>query len=213
MSNPLWPHGLQHARLLCPSPSPGACSKLMSIELVMPSNHLILCHSLLFLLLIFPSIRVFSQWVGSLHWGWPKYWTFSFNSSSNEYSGLISFRTDWFDLFEVQGTLRSLLQYHSLKASILGCSAFYMVQLSHPYMTTGKTIALTVWTFVGKVMSLLFNTLSRFVIAFLPRSKHLFSWLQSPSTVILEPKKIKSVTVSTFSSSICHEVMGLMPWS
>ena len=141
---------------------------------------------------------------------WPKYWSFSFSiSPSNENSALIYFRIDWFDLLAVQGTLKSLPQDHNSKASILWHSAFLMVQLWHPYMTTGKTIALTTWTFVSKVMSLLFNTLSRFVIAFLPRSKHLLiSWLQSLSAVILEPKKIKSVTVSTFSPSICHEVMG-----
>ena len=138
------------------------------------------------------------------------HWSFSFSMSpSNEYSGVISFKTDWFDLLAVQGTLKSLPQHHNLKASILWHSAFFMVQLSHPYMTTGKTIALTRWTFVGKLMSLLFNTLFRLVIAFLPRSKHrLISWLQSPSAVILEPKKIKSVTVSIVSPSICHEVMG-----
>ena len=136
---------------------------------------------------------------------WPKFWSFS---PSNEYSGLISFRIDWFDLV-VQGTRKSLLQHHNLKASILWCSAFFMVQLSHPYMTIGKTIALTRQTFVGQVMSLLFNMLSRLVIAFLPRSKHLsISWLQSPSELILEPKKIKSVTVSIVSPSICHEVVG-----
>ena len=141
---------------------------------------------------------------------WPKYWSFSFSiSPSNEYSGLISFRIDWFDLFAVQGTLKGLLQYHSLKASILWHSAFFIVQLSHPYMTPGKTIALTRQTFVGKVMSLLFNMLSRLVITFLPRRKHLLiSWLQSPSAVILEPQKTKSDTVSTVSPSICHEVMG-----
>src|SRR5574338_376416 len=142
---------------------------------------------------------------------WPKYWSFSFSIiPSKEYSGLISFRMDWLDLPAVQGTLKSLLQYHSSKASILQHSAFFIVQLSHPYMTTGKTIALTGWTFVDKVMSLLFNMLSRLVIAFLSRSKRLLiSWLQSPSAVILEPKKIKSVTVSIVSPSICHEVMGL----
>ena len=134
------------------------------------------------------------------------YWSFSFSiSPSDEYSGLSSFRIDWFDLFTVQGTLRSLLQHHSSKASILRCSAFFKVQLSHPYMTTGKTTALTRWNFVGKVMSLLFNMLSRLLIAFLPRSKHLLiSWLQSPSAVILEPKKIKSVGVSIVSPCICH---------
>ena len=140
---------------------------------------------------------------------WPKYWSFSI-SPSNEYTGLISFKFDWFDLLVVQGTLKSLLQQHSSKASILWCSAFFMVELSYPYMTTGKTIALTRWTFVGKVMSLLFNMLSRLVVTFHPRSKRLLiSWLQSPSAVILEPKKIKSVTVSIVSPSICHEVMGL----
>ena len=142
---------------------------------------------------------------------WPKYWSFSFSiSPSNEHSGLISFRVDWFDLLAVQGTLKSFFQHRSSKASILQCSAFFSVQLSHPYMTTGKTIVLTRQTFVGKVMSLLFNMLSRLVIAFLPRSKHLLiSWLQSLSTVILEPKKMKSDTASTFSLSICHDVMGL----
>ena len=144
----------------------------MSIESVMPSNHLILCHPLLLPPSIFPSFRVFSN-ESVLRIRWPKYWSFSFNiSPSNEYSGLISFRMDWLDLLAVQGTLKSLLQYHSSKASILQRSAFFMVQLSHPYMTTGETIALTRWTFVGKVMSLFFNTLSRLVIAFLPRSKH-----------------------------------------
>ena len=172
--------------------------KLMSIESVMPSNHLILCHPLFLPLSIFPSIR------------WPKYWSFSFNiSPSNEYSGLIAFRMDWLDLFAVKGTLKSLLQHHSSKASTLQCSVFFIVQLSHPYMTTGKTIALTRQTFVGKVMTLLFNMLSRLVIAFLPRSRYLLiSWLQSPSAVILEPKTIKFVTVSIVSPSTCHEVMG-----
>ena len=148
---------------------------------------------------IFPSIRVFSN-ESALPIRWPKYWSFSFSiNPCNEYSGLISFRMDWFDLLAVQGTLKSLLQHHSSKASILQYSAFFMVQLSHPYMTTGNTISLTIQIFVGQVMSLLFNVLSRFVIAFLPRSKHLLiSWLQSPSTVILEPKKIKSVTASIF---------------
>ena len=155
--------------------------KLTSIELVMPSNHLILCPPLL-PLSIFPSIRVFSN-ESALRIRWPKYWSFSFNiSPSNEYSELISFRMDWLDLLAVQGTLKSLLQHHSSKASVLLCSAFYIVQLSHPYMISGKTIALTRQTFVGKVMSLLFNMLSRLVITFLPRSKHLLiSWLQSPS--------------------------------
>ena len=175
----------------------------------MPSNHLMLCHPLFLLPLIFPSIRVFST-ESVLPSRWPKYWSFSFSiSPSNEYSGLISFRIDWLDFLEVQGILKSLLQHHSSKASILWCSAFFIVQLSHPYMTTGKTIALTRWTSVGKVMSQLFNMLSRLIIAFLPRSKCLLiSWLQSPSAVILEPPKIKSVTVPIVSPSICHEVMG-----
>ena len=166
--------------------------KLMPIESVMPSNHLILCRPLLLLPSIFPSIRDFSN-ESALHIRWPKYWSFSFNiSPSNEYSGLISFTMHWLDLLVLQGTLKSLFQHHSSKASILQCSAFFIVQLSRPYMTTGKTIALTRWTFVGKVMSLLFNTLSRLVITFLPRSKHLLiSWLQSPSAVILEPPQNK----------------------
>ena len=165
----------------------------------MPSNHLILCCPLLFLPSIFSSIRVFSN-ESVLHIRWPKYWSFSFSiSPSNEYSGLISFRIDWFDPLAVQGTLKSLLQHHSSKASILSCSAFFIVQLSHSNMTTGKTIALTRWAFVGKVMSLLLNTLSRFIIALLPRSKRLFiSWLQSPSAVILETKKIKSLLLLPF---------------
>ena len=181
----------------------------MSTESVMPSNHLILCHPLLLLPSIFPSIRVFSN-ESALRIRWPKYWSFSFNiSPSNEHPGLISFRMDWLDLFAVQGTLKSLLQHHSSKASILQRSAFFTVQLSHPYMTTGKTIALTRRTFLGKVMSVLFNMLSRLVITCLPRSKYLLiTWLQSPSAVILEPQKIKSDTVSTVSPSISHEVMG-----
>ena len=177
--------------------------KLMTIELVMPSNHLILCRPLLLLHSIFPSIRVFSKGP-TLHIRWPKYWSSSFSIiPSKEIPGLISFRMDWSDLLAVQGTLKSLLQHHSSKASILQHSAFFTVQLSHPYMTTGKTIALTRGTFVGKVTSLLLNMLSRLVITFLPRSKHLLiSWLQSPSAVILEPRKIKSDTVSTVSPSI-----------
>ena len=171
-------------------------------------NHLILCYPLLLLASISPSIRVFSS-ESALHVRWPKYWSFSFSTSpSSEISGLISFRIDWFDVLTVEGTLKSL-QHHSSKASILRHSVFFMVQLSHWHMTTGKTIALTIWTFVSKVMSLLFNTLYRLVKAFLPRSKCLLiSWLQSPSTVILEPKKIKSVTASTFTPSICHKVVG-----
>ena len=172
----------------------------------MSSNHLILCCPLLLLPSIFPSIRVFSN-QSVLCIRWPKYWSFSFSvSPSNEYSGLISFRIDWLDLLAVQCTLKSLLQHHSSKASILQHSTFFLVQLSHPYMTTGKTIVLTRWTFVGKVMSLFFNMLSRLVITFLLKSKCLLiSWLQSPCAVILGPPKIKSVTVSP---SICHEVMG-----
>ena len=175
---------------------------------MMPSNHLFLCCPFLFPLSIFPSIRVFSN-ESVLQIRWLKYWSFSFSiSASNEYSGLISFRMDCLDLFAVQGTLKSLLQHHSSKASIFWHSALFTVQLSYPYMTTGK-ITLTIQTIVDKVMSLLFNMLSRFGIAFLPRSKHLLLlWLQSPSTVILEPKKIKSVTVSIVSPSICHEVVG-----
>ena len=183
--------------------------KLMSIEKVMPFNHLVLCCPLLLLPSVFPSIRLFSS-ESALPFRWPKYWSFSFSiSPSNEYSELISVRVDWLDLLAVQGTLKSLLQHHSSKASILQRSAFFMVQLSHPYMTTRKTIALIIWTFVDKVMSLLFNMLSRFLIVFLPRCKCLLiSWLQSPSAVILEPKIMKSVTVSVVSPSICHEVMG-----
>ena len=183
--------------------------KLMSIESVMPSSHLILCRPLLLLPPIPPSIRVFSS-ESTLCMRWPKYWSFSFGiSPSNEYPGLISLRMDWLDLLAVQGTLKSLLQHHSSKASILWRSAFFTVQLSHPYMTTGKTIALTRQTFVGKVITLLFNMLSRLVITFFPRSKHLLIlWLQSPSAIILEPKNIKSDTVSTVSPSISHEMMG-----
>ena len=176
----------------------------------MPSNHLILCHSLLLPPSIFPSIRVFSN-ESVLPIRWTRYWSFSFSiSPSSEYPGLISFRMDWLDLRAVLGTLKNLLQHHSSKASILWRSAFFIVQLSHPYMTTGNTIALTVWNFVGKVMSLLFNMLSRLVVTFLPGNKCLLiSWLQSPSAVVLEPRKIKSVTVSTITPSICHEVVGL----
>ena len=192
VSDSLRPHELQHARLPCPPTVTWVEStqKPMSIELVMPSNHLILCHPLLFLPSIFPSIRVFSN-ESALCIRWPKYWSFSFNiSPSKEHPGLISFRMNWLDLLAVQGTLKSLLQHHSSKASILQLSAFFIVQLSHPYMTIGKTIALTRQTFVDKVMSLLFNMLSKWVITFLPRSKRLLiSWLQSPSAMILEHKK------------------------
>ena len=190
MSNSLRPCELQHARPPCSSPTPGIDSNSMSIESVMPSSHLILCHPLLLLPPIPPSIRVFSN-KSTLHMRCPKYWSFSINiSPSNEHPGLISFRMDWLHLLAVQGTLTSLLQHHNSKASILRPSAFFTVQISHPYMTTGKTIALTRWTFVGKVISLLFSILSRLVITFLPRTKRLLiSWLQSPSAVILEPKK------------------------
>ena len=179
--------------------------KLMSIESVMPSTHLIRCCPLLLLPSIFPSMRVFSN-ESLLCIRWPKYWSFSFSiSPPNEYSGLISFRIDWFDLLAIQGTLKSLLRYHSSKASILCHSAFFKAQLSHPYMTTGKIIALTRRTFVSRIMSLLFNILFRFVIALLSRSKYLLiSWLQIPYAVILEPKKIKSVTVSIVFLAICH---------
>ena len=182
----------------------------MSIELVMPSNHFILCCPLLPLPSFFPSISVFSD-ESVLCIRWANYWSFSFTiSPSNEYSGLISFRMDRLDLFAVQGTVESLLQHHGSKASILRHSAFFMVQLLHPYMTTGKTVALIRQTFVSKVMSLLCNMLFTLVIAFLPRSKRLLiSWLQSPSAVILEPRKIKSVSVSIVSPYIFHEVMGL----
>ena len=177
MSSSLWLHGLQHARHPCPSPTPRVL-KLLFVESVMPSNHLILCCPLSLLPSIFPNIRVFSN-ESVLHIRWPKYWSFSFNiSPSNEHLGLISFRMDWLDLLAIQGTLKSLLQHHSSKASILWPSAFFRVQLSHPLMTTGKIIALTRWTFVDILMSLLFNMLSRFVIAFLSRNKCLLiSWL------------------------------------
>ena len=174
--------------------NPQSLLKLMSIESVMPSNYVILCHPLLLLPSVLPSIRVLNESVLLIRW--PKYWSFSFHlSPSNEHPGLISFRMDWLDLLAVQGTLKSFLQYHSSKASILQCSAFFIVQLSHPYMTPGKTIALTRQTFVSKLMSLVFNILSRFVTVFFPRRKCLLiSWLQSSSTMILEPPKIKSVT-------------------
>ena len=209
MSDSLWPHELPHVRLLCPSPSPGVCSNscllhqwchpAFSSSVVPFSDHL----------QSFPASDSFprSQFFTS---GGQKYWNFSFSiSPSKEHPGLISFRMDWLDLLAVQETLKSLLQHHSSKASILQHTAFLIVQLSHPYMTTGKTIALTRWTFVGKVISLLFNMLNRWVIVFLPQSKCLLiSLLQSPSPATLEPKKRKSVTVSIVSPSICHEVMG-----
>ena len=174
----------------------------------MPSNHPILCRPFLLPPSIFPSFRVFSN-ESVLHIRWPKYWSFSFSiSPSNDYSGLFSFRMDWLDLLAIQGTLKSLIQHHSSKASIHRRSAFFTVQLSHPYMTTGKTMALTRQTFVGKVMSLLFNMLSRLLITFLPRSKHLLiSWLQSPSTVILEPPKINKVMNSLVLSFLCGSTL------
>ena len=173
----------------------------------MPSNHLVLCHHLLLLPAILPSIRVFSN-ESALCIKWPKIWSFSL-SPSNEHPGLMSLRMDWLDLLAVQGTLKSLLQHHTSEASILQCSAFFIVQLSHSHMTTGKTIALTRWTFVGKLVSLLFNMLSRLVITFLPRSKRLLiSWLQAPSAVLLESRKINQPLFSIVSPSICHEVMG-----
>ena len=180
--------------------------KLTCVKSVMPPSHFILCRPLLFLPPNPPSIRVFFN-ESTFHMRWPKYWSFNYSIiPSKEHPGLISFRMDWLDLLAVQGTLKSLLQHHRSKAAVLQCSAFFTVQLSHPYMATGKTIALTRRTFVGKVMSLLFNMLSGLVITFIPRSKRLFiSRLQSPSAVILEPRKIKSATVSP---SISHEVMG-----
>ena len=204
MSVSLWPHGLQHARLPCPSPTPGACSNLCPLSWwFYPLSHP----------LSFPSPPAFnlsqnqglSQGVSSSHQV-AKVLELQLQHQSfhDEYSGLISFRMDWLDLPAVQGTLKSLYQHHNLKASVLCCSAFFMGQLSHPYMITGKTIALTILTFIGKVISLLFNMLSRLVIAFLPRSKHLLtSWMQSPSAVIWEPKKIKSLTVFIVSPSKC----------
>ena len=208
VSNSLQPHGLQHTSLPCPSPTLEAC--LNSCPLSQRYHPTISSSVISFSCLQpFPASRVFSN-ESVLHIRWSKYWSISLSiSPSNEYSGMISFRMDWLDLLAVQGTLKSLLQHHSLKTSIFRCSAFFIVQLSHPYMTTGKTIALTRWTFVGKVMALVFNMLSRFVLAFLPRSKHfLISWLQSPSSVILEHKRIKLFTVCIVSPSICHELMG-----
>ena len=203
VSSSLRLHESQHTRPPCPSTNSRSSLKLTSIESVMPSSHLNLCRPLLLLPPIFPSIRVFSN-ESTLRMRWPKYCSFSFSIiPSKEIPGLISFTMDWLDHFAVQGTLKSPLQHHSSKALILQCSAFFTVQLSHPYITTRKTIALTRRAFVGKVMSLLFNMLPRLVITFLPRSKCLLiSWLQSPSAVILEPKKIKSDTVSAVSPSI-----------
>ena len=206
MSDSLRPHELQHALQASLSITNSRSSpKPMSIESVIPSNHLILSCPLFLLPSIPPSVSVFSN-ESALRIRWPQYWSFSFNiSPTNEHPGLISFKMDWLDILGVQGTL----QHHKSKASILQCSVFFTVQLLHTYMTTGKTIALIRQTFIDKVMSLLFNMLSRLVITFHPRSKHLLiSWLQSASAVILEPPKIKSATDSTVSPSICHEVMG-----
>ena len=204
-------YSMPNAKLRLPNLS---LFRFMSFESVMPSYHLILCHPLLLFPSVFPSIRVFSS-ESALLILWPKYWSFSFNiSPSNEHPGLISLRMDWLDLLAVRGTLKCLLQHHSLKAHLLQHPAFFRVQFSHPYMTTGKTIVLTRQTFVGKVMSLLFNTLSRLVMAFLSRSKCLLiSWLRSPSTVILEPKKIKSVTSSLFPLPFAMKWCDWMPWS
>ena len=208
MSDSLQPHGLLPIKLPCPSPSPRACSNSCPLSQWCHSNIPSSVVPFSSCLQSFPASGSFHI-ESVLHIRWPKYWSFSFNiSPSNEHSGLISFRMDWLDLLAVQGTLKSLLQHHSSKASVLYRSAFFTVQLSHPYMTTGKTIVLTRQTFVGKVMSLLLNMLSRLVITFLPRSKRLLiSWLQSPSAVIWEAKKIKSDTVSP---SICHQVIGLV---
>ena len=208
VSSSLQPHESQHARPPCPSPTPRVHPNPCPLigDAIQPSHPL---SSPSPPALNLSSIRVFSN-ESTLHISWPKYWSFSFNiSPPNEHSGLISFRMGWLNLLAVQGTLKCLLQYHSSKAPILRCSAFFIGQLSPPYMTTGKAIALTRWTFVGKVMFLLFNMLSRLVITFLPRSKHLLiSWLQPSSAVILDPRKIKFDTVSTVSPSISHEVMG-----
>ena len=207
LSNCLQLHGLHSTPWTTHTLSPGVYSNSCPPSLVMPSNHLILCCPVLLLHSIFSNIRIFSN-ESVLQIRWPKYWSFSFNiSPSNEHSELISLRVDSFDLLTVQGTHKGLLQHHSSKASILLFSAFFMVRLSHPYTTTVKTIALTRRISIDKAMSLLFNMLSRLVIAFLPRRKHLLiSWLQSPSAVILEPRKIKSVTVSIVSPSICHDL-------
>ena len=210
MSDSLWPHELQHVRPHCPSPTPRVTQIHVHwvSDAIQPSHPL---SSPSFLPSIYHSFRVFAN-ESVLHIRWTKYWSFSFSlSPSNEHPGLISFRMDWLDLLAAQGTYKSLLQHHSSKTSILWCSAFFIVQLSHPYMTTGKTIALTRWNFIGKVMSLLLTMLSRLVITFLPKSKRLLiSWLQSPPAVILEPPKIKSASVSTVSPSIWHELMYIV---
>ena len=210
-SENLWTAAHQASQSITNSQSP---PRSMSIVFVMPSYHFILCRPLLLLPSIFPSIRISSN-ESALHIRWPKYWSFSFNiSPSNEHSGLISFRMDWLDLLAVQGTLKSLLHYNS-KASVLWHSSFFVVQLSHPYITTGRAIALTIRTFVNKVMFLIFNTLSTFVIAFLPKSKcFLISWLQSPSSVFLEPEKIKPLSLSAlFPHLFALKYWDRMPWS
>ena len=213
LSRSLLPHESQHARLPCPSPTPGVypnpCPSSWWCHPAISS-----CHPLFLLPSIFPSIRVFSN-ESALRIRWPKYWSFSFNNSpSNEHPGLISFRMDWLDVLTVQGTPESLLQHHSSKASILRHSAFFIVQLSHPYVTTGKTIALTRQTFVDKVMSLLFNMLSRLVITFFPRSKRLLiSLLQSPSAVILEPRKISQPLFPLIPHLFAMKWWDQMPWS
>ena len=216
MSDSLQPHGLQHAWPPCPSPTPRTYSNSWPLSRWCHPTISSSCCPLLLPPSAFPSFRIFSS-ESVLHIRWPKYWSFSFSiiSPSNEYSGLISFRIDWLDLLAVQGTFSSLLQHHSSKVSILQHSAFFIVQLSHPYMTTGKTTALTIQTFVGKVMSLLFlNMLSRLVIAFLPRSKPLLIlWLHSPSAVILEPQNIKSVTVTLFPHLFAMKWWAWMSWS
>ena len=213
VSDSLWPHVLQHARLLCPSPTLRDCSN--SCPLSQWGHPTISsCHPLLLLPSVFPSIRVFSN-ESILHIGWPKYWSYSYRISlSNEYSGRVSFRMDWLDLLAGKGNLKYLLQHHSSKASILWLSAFFMIQLSHPYMSTAKTIVLTRRTFIGKVITLLFNMLTRLVVAFLPRSKHLFiSWLQSPSAVILEPPKSKVSHCSHCFPLSAIKQWDQMPWS
>ena len=213
MSDSLRTHEQQQTRLPCPSQTPGVYPKLCPLSWWCHQT-ISSCYPLLLLPPIFPSIRIFSD-KSALHIRCPKYWSFSFSiSPSNEHPGLISFRMDWLDILAVQGNLKSLLQHHSSKASTLLCSAFFIIQLSYPYMTYGKTIALTKQTFVDKGMSLLFNMLSRLVITFLPRSKCLLiSWLQSPSAVILELKKIKSATVSTVSHLFAMKWWDQMPWS
>ena len=210
VSNSLRFHGLQHTRLPCPSPSGRICPNSCPLNWWYHPTISFSCHALLLLPSVFPSSKVFSNEL-ALYISWPKYWScsFSLSISGNEYLGLIFFNIDWFDCLAIQGTLKSFLQHHSSKASILLHSALFMVQLSHLYMITRKTMSLTIQTFVGEVMSLLYNVLSAFAIAFLARSSCLLiSWLQSPSTVIFEPKKKKSATASTFPPSICHEVRG-----